>query len=136
MGRWAIAVVFWLPFAAHADPSAPSWTPTQPLTPSDTFYHPSPSAGPAPSGWGLRATWRGRSWDLASLDLQGDRDPVLGPKDEEAGLGWRGAASSTLIGYSRHDLGFAAPAANFAFGRGPAWRNPGVIGLSFTLRTR
>jgi hypothetical protein len=83
----------------------------------------------SPSGWGLSATWRGRSTDMSSWNGWRD-DPDARPGEAEAGLSWHGRDMSFMAGYAQPEFG--AEAARYPHSPHPQ----GLMGLNVTFSTR
>jgi hypothetical protein len=106
MGRWLLAAaVVMLPLAARAGPIGPvPPAPLQAPAPSYVVRPPAESVDHE-TGWGLRATLRGRSMELGTGDRRWSADPNFNATDVEAGYGWRKGGASAVIGYGQFDLG-------------------------------
>jgi hypothetical protein len=145
MGKWLLLAALALPAAARAEPlklpdpaitppPAPGWTDTVP-------YAPTQPADPMAryAGWGMRATIQGRSMDLGSLSAGWSADPAAGPRDIEAGYGWRRGGTDALVGYGQYDAGpkrdFAGADKLFQTYR-PRDATGGVLGISLVLHGR
>ena len=63
------------------------------------------ASGPASHGWGVYARLQGRSIDLRARSQGWSDDPGSRPGDVQAGLGWRNAHFSSVIGYQQVDFG-------------------------------
>jgi hypothetical protein len=83
----------------------------------------------SPSGWGLSATWRGRSTDLSGR-TDWRVDPDARPGEAEAGLSWHGQDASFMAGYAKPN--FDPPAAGYPHSPHPQ----GLFGFNLTLRPR
>ncbi len=133
MTRWAgvLALAFAAP--VMAEPATP---PSRPAPEYQINF--APPAGARPSGWSLYAAIPGRSMDLSGGGLGWADDPNVLRGEFQAGYGWRGAATTAVVGYIQHDQ--VAP---YAGPRPPDdtpnSRRPGgsgVIGMGFVLHAR
>jgi hypothetical protein len=144
MGRWLLAAALALPLAARADPPQPPPGPTivttQPAIDEAhaPAYAPQPPLDPTVSytGWGLRASIQGRSLDLDSLSGGWSADSSAGPRDIEAGYGWRKGAADAMFGYGQYGPGAPGDGGpHFEAERGHDGAG-GVIGFSLVLHAR
>ena len=102
MGKWLLVSALLMPAVAQAGPH-PFAPPADRTEPASYAVEAPAAHGHISSGWGLYATLRGRSMDLASRDWA--EDPRVQPRDVEAGYGWRDGKTTALIGYDQHDYG-------------------------------
>jgi hypothetical protein len=137
MVGWAAMFLLLSASAAWAGPAMlPVRRPPAPV-PAYAALAPPGLASPA-AGWGLGVTVNGRVVDLESPPELWLGDSSLGERESMAGLGWRSAHASAVLGYGALD--FASRAAGSDGGvpalidasrrRGGA----GVIGISLVLR--
>ena len=81
----------------------------------------------SPSGWGLSATWRGRSTDLSGWNAWSE-DPEARAGEAEVGLSWHGRDASFMAGYAKPN--FDPSPTGYPHSPHPQ----GLFGLNLTLR--
>ncbi|HVN00608.1 MAG TPA: hypothetical protein VMT68_10375 [Caulobacteraceae bacterium] len=152
MGRLALMLWLW-PAIALADPqgaatqsavtqsaAAKPATPAGAATPAYAVQPPAASHGRLSAGWGLYATWQGRSTDLGVSGMDWADDPRVQPNEVEAGYGWRGGRAAALVGFEQHDYGPKAPRplgrASRDPNEAPNVQSSGVLGFSVVLHGR
>jgi len=138
LARWDAvpAICAFLPLAAHADPAA--------ITVKSPPAGIPPYSALAPrgletsvTGWAVQASVNGRAVDLDSPGGSWTRDPMLGPTESQAGMGWRGRRAWAVVGYADYDRALTDPSPGATDIAGELRRREsGVIGLNLVLRTR
>jgi hypothetical protein len=135
MKRWlAVMAASFVPAAVCAEPASSSAS-AQDRPPADYAPQPLTTSMSSPTGWGLRATIRGRSMDLGSPGSGWAADPGAGPKDIEAGYEWRDANKSAVIGFSQFDSSGGWNDLNAGDSR-LHWGSQGVLGVGLTMKAR
>ncbi|QUD88671.1 hypothetical protein [Phenylobacterium montanum] len=59
------------------------------------------AGGAPPTGWGVYAAARGQTFDFESQAAGWVEDPIVGPGQIEAGVGWRQPDMAVMFGFNR-----------------------------------
>ena len=134
MTRWVgvMALAFAAPVMAEPAAAPPPRAP-----PEYQVNYASPS-GVKPSGWSLYAAMHGRSMDLGERDLGWADDPNVQRGEIQAGYGWRGEATTAVVGYIQQDQGapYVGPRPPDDTPNSRRFGDSGVIGMGFVLHAR